>query len=156
MKSLTQNWPSVVSILLSVIILADFLIPGQLFIEPIQEVEQKKQPYYNAAQNSHYTYHIITNQNRIIVSTEFYKQISTGDQIVYSVSPIFNEINGYGKGSGHAADMSRHSMRYFSGLILPFMVIAVMIIGMRFKSKISILSFVFQALLVADFIYLIQ
>ena len=142
------------TILLSLIILFDFLIPGQAHNEEVQEIEQKRQQYYNAAQNSHCTYHIITQENRFIVSQEFAKQLAVGDEVTYSVSHIFREVNGYGKSDSD--QMGQHSMRIFSGLVIPLLAIVVMIIGIRFKEKMGIVRFVIQVLLIADLIYLIQ
>lgn len=74
-------------------ILLDFLLSGKVVSSEAVSVNKFKQQYYNAARNYHYSYEIVTNKNRFIVSKEFAKSIKKNQSIEYSISKLFKEIN---------------------------------------------------------------
>ena len=49
---------------LAIVVLLDFVIPGKEHIETVQLSKGKREQYYNAAQNRHYSYAVTTNARR--------------------------------------------------------------------------------------------
>jgi hypothetical protein len=63
-------------IFISFIIITDFIFPGNVVIDEIIEVKKTREQYYNAAQNHHYSYKIITSTDQFSVSEDFAKELS--------------------------------------------------------------------------------
>ncbi len=141
-----------ITVIVSLVMLIDFTLPGKVFIEEVIDVEKKRQQYYNAGGNYHYSYKVITSKHHFSVSEGFAKSVQNRE-IKYSVSLIFNEINRH---SLHSPENSTiYSFRIVSGLILPLIVIITIAIAYSYKKKISTLIFVLQIILLANFILLI-
>ena len=83
-----------VTVLVALIILADFVLPGKTFEQEVLEIEKTKQQYYNPAGGSHYSYGLVTARHYLSVSEEFAASI-TNEKILYRVSLIFKRINSY-------------------------------------------------------------
>ncbi len=149
-----NQWLYVLTIVASTIILADFLLPGKAVTSSIADIKKERQQYYNAARNFHYTYKIVTDEDSFTVSADFAKETAIGQEVTYSLSPLFKEVDGYAVLDTKASGL--HSFRLLSGLVFPLLCIVVMLLTLRRLNNMSILSFVFQVLLVADLIYLLK
>ena len=141
-----------ISVILALVILIDFTLPGKVFIEDVIKVESQREQYYNAGGNSHHSYKVITSQHQFSVSEYFAKSIKN-KKIKYSVSLIFKEINRHSLVSSKNSTI--YSFRIVSGLALPLIVIITILIAYKYKKEIGILMFVLQVLLLANFIILI-
>ncbi|PRY84323.1 hypothetical protein [Mongoliibacter ruber] len=139
----------------SLLILTDFLLPGIQFVKSEFEVKKELQQYFNAAGNSHFSYKVITDNHDFTISEGFAQEILDGQQTIqYRVSQIFQEVNGYGLADSKSTSM--HSLRIFSGLILPLFVIITLFISFRKARSLNTLVFVLQVLLIADLLFLIM
>ena len=138
---------------IAVIILMDFILPGEVVTDRIKFVNKKREQYTNAAKNFHYSYEIITNEDRFTVNEDFATIAKMDDEITYSKSRIFSEVNWYRL--VHSDDKSHSTMRILTGMIVPLLVIVVMLIAARIERDISTFAFVVQVLLIADLVYLI-
>ena len=136
----------------SLVILADFTLPGRVVTNDILEVEMQRQQSYNAARNYHYSYKVITNEHRFQVSEAFGSLQIVNEQIKYAVSPLFKKVNWYTLLSPE--NRSYHSLRLVSGLILPLVVLLSMFLKYRYNWKMGSLVFVLQILLIGDLIFL--
>ncbi|RMB57572.1 hypothetical protein EAX61_10645 [Dokdonia sinensis] len=140
--------------LLAVATLIDFDFDSGTFTEQIEGSDQKRQRYYNAGGNSHKTFKVYTNSFSIPVTKVFYKTIQEGDQVVVSKSLLFEEIN---KVENVRTTVSEtHSMRYFSGLAIPILMLIVAGLAFKFKNKYETLIFVVCVLTIANFIYILN
>ena len=139
-------------VLVALVIIIDFGLPGKVVNEAIIEVKRERQQYYNAAQNAHYSYKVITDTHQFFVEEDFATSIQAHEEIEYSVSRIFKEIN-WARilPSGSRAV---YSLRILSGLLLPLLAIVSILVAYRFKKNIDTLVFVLQALLIADLIFI--
>ena len=95
-----------------------------------------------------------TAQNYITVSPSFAATIKVGEPIYYKLSTLFNEINGYRLSEDQPFKV--HSMRWFTGLILPLLAMAILLISLRYPDKYGTFLFVVQCVLIADLIYLLN
>ncbi len=153
-KHLNLNqWLSILTIALAALIFIDFELPGKAVTGEIREIKKERQRYYNAAQNYHYTYKIVTADHSFTVSQDFAKEVAVGEKVEYAVSFLFHEVNRYASAQGEHSGI--HSFRWVSGLILPLLTVVIMLLSMKYPGRLSIVSFVFQVLLIADLIYLI-
>lgn len=143
----------VISILIALVIIADFALPGKVITDKIAKIQKSLEEYYNAGGNYHYSYKISTNKHEFSVTEEFAVLVKENEEIEYSVSQIFKKVNWYKQPSSD--DKSFYSLRIASGLILPLLVILSIFIAYRYKKKINTLLFVLQILLIADLIFLI-
>lgn len=150
--TLTQ-WFQVLSILAALMIIIDFIIPGKVYTDPILNIKKERQQYYNAARNSHSSYKVFTESENFNVTGSFAKQIKGVEKITYSISPLFNEVNYYSLIDSEKRNV--YSLRLVSGLALPLITILILLLALRYKKRVEILSFVFQVLIIADFIYLL-
>ncbi|MEM8765355.1 MAG: hypothetical protein AAGD88_16160, partial [Bacteroidota bacterium] len=103
--------------LAALIILIDFTWPGSTVNDTILDVQKRRQQYYNAARNHHYTYMVVTGQHQFLVTEGFAAAELKDKKIEYTVSPIFQEVNWYRL--LEAERKSYYSLRIASGLILP-------------------------------------
>jgi hypothetical protein len=153
-KKINQNKLLLYAITLftALIILIDFTLPGKIYTEEVESVEKKRQQYYNAARNYHYSYELVTSKHNFVVSEDFVKSVEN-KPVKYSVSLIFNEINKYGLES--SKENTTHSFRIASGLVLPLLVIFIITFAYKYNRKMNILIFVLQIVLLANFILLL-
>jgi len=137
----------------ALVILVDFIAPGTRINDTIISIKKERQQYYNAAQNYHYTYKVITRQHKFLVKEDFVALDLVNKEIQYSVSQIFKEVNWYRLLSSE--NKSFYSLRVASGLILPLLSIISFLLVYRYNKKINILVLILRILLVADLIFLI-
>ncbi len=141
-------------ILIALVIITDFVLPGKAFTDQVIKIQAERQQYYNAARNYHYSYKLTTGQHDFSVSKDFAKTVTEGDSVNYRLSRIFKEVNRYQLSD----DESIHtdSLRRYSGLILPLLVLLVMGLAYRHERKMSALIFVMQIFTLGDLIFLIM
>jgi len=142
-----------VIILIAVAIIADFALPGTVFFDNIIDVERNREQYYNAANNHHHSYKVITNLHEFSVEEDFASLDWEDQQIEYSISRVFKEVNWYKLHT--AQNKSFYSLRVASGLVLPLLTLLAMFLAPRIKKDIAIPVFILQVVLVADLIFLI-
>jgi hypothetical protein len=136
---------------LALIFILDFSLTGKEIVTEVDFINSERQNYYNAGGNSHISYTVNTKEVQFVVSKEFAKKIKQGDFVTIKESILFNEVNSY-----RFNDLSEtHSLRLFSGLILPLLVILIIIAQTKFHLKISALSLIFKIMLVGNLIYVI-
>lgn len=145
-------WLSGTFVIAALVIIADLFIPGKILIDEILDIKTERQQYYNAARNYHYSYKIITADHQFWVSEDFAESAQESQEIEYSVSRIFREVNWYRMLT--TENRAVYSLRIISGLIIPLMTIISIGIAYRFKKNIGILVFVLQILLMGNLIYL--
>ena len=141
-------------IFLALVIILDFIFPGSAYTDRVVKVKKELQQYYNAAGNYHYSHRLFTTNHHFSVSEEFAQRIQERQEILYNVSLIFKEVNGYGLATSESKSI--HSLRILSGLIVPLLAGIIMILGYTYESKVGILVFVTQALLLADLLFLMM
>lgn len=141
-----------VTLLVSLIILGDFILPGSIYTDEVIAIKKERQQYYNAAGNYHYSYKAVTSQHRFLVSEDFAKS-AQDKKIKYSVSLLFKEINRYGLLSSKESMV--HSLRIASGLILPLLIIGTILIAYKYKKRIGTLLFILQIILLGNLVLLI-
>lgn len=141
------------TLVIALVILMDFTLPGTLFTEYVTNIKKTRQNYYNAAGNYHYSYRVITPKHQFSVSRDFAKLVAD-KKVEYSVSLLFKKINSYRLQSSKKNEI--YSFRIASGLVLPLLVIFTIVIAYIYKRRISILLFVLQVLLLANLALLIR
>lgn len=139
--------------IIALIILIDFIAPGSVITSDIVRVKKELQQYYNAGGNQHYSYQIITPEHHFSVTKDFAQEIKNSQQITYTVSPIFNEVNRYGLTSSKNKTM--YSLRVISGFIIPFFALITILLAYKLKDKIDVLVFVINALLIGNLVFLL-
>jgi len=138
---------------LALIIVLDYFISGEVRTETIMQNMKNVEQHNNPSGNVHYSYKVYTKTNSFFVSEEFSNSIQRGEQVVYRISPLFKEINGYK--TVDATSFHTYSLRIWSGLLIPILAVMVLLIAYRYPEKLSILEFIAQALLLADTAYLL-
>jgi len=141
-----------ISLLIALIIIIDFTLPGKVYTEEIIDIKNEREKYYNAGGNSHSTYKVITSKHQFNVSEDF-AESAEKKKIKYSVSLIFKEINRYELFSSEKNEI--YSFRMVSGLVLPLLVILALLIAYKYEDRIRILLFVLQITLLGNLIMLI-
>lgn len=138
---------------LCLVVLLDFILPGRAFEETVREANQQREEYYNAAQGYHYSYSISTVHHTIDLPEDLYRSDLIGTTVNYRVSLIFREINQF-----QIVDQAKttNSLRYYSGLIVPLLVLLIGLFSLRYPKRLDILVFVTQVVLLGDLIYLLQ
>jgi len=144
----------VVTVFIALIILADLLIPGEIYHAKISNIKREQQQYYNAARNHHHSYLLITPEHAFHVSEEFARTVAANEPIDYSISRVFGKANWYK--AAVEGNKSTYSLRVVSGLGIPLLLLLAMGIAFGTKKKMETLVFVLQALLIADLVYLIM
>ena len=137
--------------ILALIFILDFSLPGKEITSKVSSIKTVRQNYYNAGGNSHLSYTLKTEDAQFIISKEFSKKIKQGDFITRKESILFNEVNSY-RFNGFSVT---YSLRLFSGLILPLLVILIITAQTKFYLKISALSLIFKIMLVGNLVYVI-
>ena len=140
-------------VLIALVILADFAVPGSKHEQDIVEVKRERQNYYNAGGNYHYSYKVMTDDRRILVSEEFAQTIGDDDRIEYTVSPVFKEVNWHRLDA--SGKKSYYSLRLASGLVLPILTIIAIVLFYRYNKGRAPIVFILQVLLFGDLIMLI-
>jgi len=138
--------------LVALVILVDFVSPGSIINDEIIHVQKERQQSYNAARNYHYSYKVITSEHEFLVTEDFAELELVHEQIEYSVSRIFKEVNWYRLLSSESK--SFYSLRIASGLVLPLLTIILIFVVFQYKKKIGTLVYILQILLIADLIFL--
>lgn len=139
-------------ILIAFLIIGDFILPGAEYNDEIMSIQKERQDYFNAARNYHYSTEVVTTQHRFSVSEEFGLTAKEKDEIEYSVSQLFNEVNWYRSTSSQSK--SFYSLRMMSGLIIPLSLLISLFVVYRLKKNLSTLVFVLKLLILADLIFL--
>lgn len=75
--------------LVSLLILTDFLLPGEGITDTVNKVKKEHQDYNNPARNSHFSYRVFTSTRDFSVSKEIASAVNENQKIEYSVSRIF-------------------------------------------------------------------
>jgi len=140
--------------LLSIFILFDFLLPGKITVEEIIDIPRNEENYYNAGQNYHYSFSVITKGYNFSITENFARKINRNEKIEFEISTIFNEINKYRLNNNDSFEV--YPTRIISGLILPSLLIIVLTLAYKYKSKISTLVFVIKVVQIANFIFLLN
>lgn len=140
-------------ILLALVIVLDFSLPGITYTDKVIDIKKELQQYYNAGGNYHYSYRVFTGKHNFSVSEGFAQTVQRKQKIQYQVSLLFKEVNSYRLTTSERK--STYLLRILSGLVVPLLAIVVLALGHKHGSKMSILIFVIQVLLVADLIFLI-
>ena len=146
--------PTFILLFISIIVILDLIIPGQQHLEEIKGIQKEKEQYYNAAQNFHFSYSVLTEKNAFSVSKKFALNAKPNDQIEYQTSLIFNEVNGFKLINQKETSFS--TIRILSGFIVPFIFIISSLTQWFFKKKYEILNFVLQIITIGNLIYLMQ
>ncbi|TCI90023.1 hypothetical protein [Tenacibaculum sp. M341] len=137
-------------IIIALVILFDFLVPGKTYHEEIVGISQQKQQYYNAARNSHNTYKVSTENRNFHVSKQFALKAKKSDQIIYKTSKLFNEVNNYKLTELNYKET--YSLRFLTGLIIPIISLIALYF---FKDRNHTVKYICQLFLIADFIFLV-
>lgn len=143
----------VICIVISVIIIADFLIPGKSISREVVHVSKDTQQHYNASGNQYFTYRVYTEEHDFYISADSYSAVEKGQIIEYRVSYIFGEVNSYQVAEKESSNV--YSLRGATGLLFPVLVLLMMSLAFKLDDKMGILIFVVQVLLLADVIYLL-
>ena len=137
--------------ILAVVFIVDFLLPAKDITTEVIAIKPVRQHYYNAGGNSHLTYTLKTKESQFIISKEFAKKIKQADSVTIKESILFNEVNS----CTFNGFSETYSLRLFSGLILPLLVILIIIAQTKFHLKISALSLIFKIMLVGNLVYVL-
>ena len=88
---------------------------------------------------------------RQVTLKEFRNKITQGDTILIKKSKIFNEVNSYTFNNFSET----YSLRLFSGLILPLIVILIITLLKKFKQENNALSLVSKIMIIGNLIYVL-
>lgn len=141
-----------ISILISLLIITDYVLPGTEFVDTVVAIKKERQQYYNAAGNSHFSYKLVTNKHDFLVSESFARTIKEHQEIRYTTSKLFSKVNSY---SSFTSKSTLHSLRLFSGLIFPLIAVFIMGIAYRFNKKWDILIFVTFVALIVNLVFIV-
>ncbi|WP_026464255.1 hypothetical protein [Adhaeribacter aquaticus] len=144
----------VISGLLAIAMLIDFIIKGEISVEKIQTINQRKESYHNPAGYYHISWNIQTENHDFNISESFGLQAKQGQEIQVKISPIFKEINSVKNLETGKEEV--YSLRIFSGLLLPVVVLITLAIGFKLKEKASTIVFVIEVIIFANLIYLLN
>ena len=150
--SLTNRILYGITVLISLVVLMDFALPGTRYSEDVVSVSRNKEKYYNAGGNSHNTYQVVTPTRQFSVSKDVATTLE-GNQIDYALSLLFKEVNEYKLATSEKSHL--YSFRVVSGLVLPLLVLLALGISYGFKKDLSILVFVLQVLTVGNLVMLL-
>lgn len=145
-----KKWLIYVFMLINIALVLDFLIPGQEINSKILFKEKKEQRYFNAGQNSHYSFALHTAKHIIDIDEVSFDAVAVGDSILFTSSMLFQETNSYG-----LADKARqtNSLRSFSGLYLPLLALVTLCLGLYLRKRVDILVFVVQIMTLLNLVY---
>ncbi|WP_299222801.1 hypothetical protein [uncultured Aquimarina sp.] len=148
----TEKIITIICILFAIIILLDFSFPGTAYDEKVTKVSKKRQTYYNAGGNSHKSYKLSTENREFDISKEFADNIKKDDIVKTKVSFIFTEVNSYE--NPITKKKQTYSLRMFTGLILPILLIIILGLGYKFKERMEWPVLILEIMIVVDFIYM--
>jgi hypothetical protein len=103
------------------LLIIDFSIPTTPSTDTVLNVKTTQQNYYNAGNNMHFSYSIVTEKGSFSVSESFTDLLQTGESIKIYRSIILNEVN--------ALEITRngfkeiYSLRWFTGMVIPLIVL---------------------------------
>ncbi|WP_051583891.1 hypothetical protein [Dokdonia sp. PRO95] len=150
--SLTNRILYGITVLISLVVLMDFALPGTRYSEDVVSVSRNKEKYYNAGGNSHNTYRVVTPTRQFSVSKDVATTLE-GNRIDYALSLLFKEVNEYKLATSEKSHL--YSFRVVSGLVLPLLVLLAIGISYGFKKDLSTLLFVFQVLTAGNLVMLL-
>lgn len=136
---------------IAILLIVDFSLPGKEIVTKVNAIEVNRQSYYNAGGNSHLTYTVTTEESQFTATKEFVKQLNVGNLISVKKSIFLNEVNSY----SFNGFSETYYLRIFSGLILPFLVMVILLVQTKFNLKISALALIFKILLIGNLAYII-
>jgi len=140
-------------ILISGVIIIDFLFPGEMVNDTVVKVERIRQSHHNASGNSHFSFTLVGEHYKFDITEDFANTIDANDEIRYSISPLFKEVNRFKKvKSNHA---SYFPLRVISGFILPLLILLLFATERIWNWGLKNLQMVLAILLVVDLVYLI-
>lgn len=140
-------------ILISGVIIIDFLFPGEMVNDTVVKVERIRQSHHNASGNSHFSFTLVGEHHKFDITEDFANAIDANDEIRYSISPLFKEVNRFKKvKSNHA---SYFPLRVISGFILPLLILLLFAGERIWNWGLKNLQMVLAILLVVDLVYLI-
>ena len=137
----------------ALVIILDLILPRSVVNDEVKSIAIERQQYFNAANNSHYSYKVITGEHQFSVDEEFARSVRAKDQIVYSISRIFKEVNWYKLPSSE--NRETYSLRIMTAIGVPLLMLISILVSYRIKKDISILVFVLQVIMIVDLIYLL-
>lgn len=153
MSNSTNNFRRISNIVLLVaalLVLLDFAIPGKVMIAEVIDLKKSRQNYYNAAQNYHYSYRVITADYAFPVSEEFAdSRESTAGDVEFSVSPLFKQVDWY-NWVGHSSGPYTYSLRLISALFFPLAVFALVFASYRFNKQWNFVFLILRILTIAN------
>lgn len=141
-------------VLAALVMMLDLFVTGSVINDEVKSIATERQQYYNAANNHHYSYKVITGEHQFSVNEEFARSVRAKDQIVYSISRIFKEVNWYKLPSSETHET--YSLRIMTAIGVPLLMLISILVSYRIKKDISILVFVLQVIMIVDLIYLLM
>lgn len=148
-----SNLLNSILVLIALVIIVDFVLPGTAYSLPVQNKKAQHQSYYNAGGNSHTSYSVHTEEHSFVVSESFNRKVDEQAIIDYTVSPIFKEVNRYQ--IKDSDDSEIYSLRWFTGLLLPLFALGLFAYNIRFKTQNIAVTSITNILLIGDLIYLL-
>jgi len=141
---------NIVLLVAALVVLLDFAIPGKVIAAEVVEIKKSRQNYYNAAQNYHYSYRVITADYEFPVNEEFANaQDHTEGVVEFSVSPLFKQVDSY-KWVEQSAGPYTYSLRLISALVFPLVVFALVFASYRFNKQWNFVFLVLRILTIAN------
>lgn len=139
--------------LLAIVMILDFSISGKTYEEEVITVNKNKEKYYNAAQNSHYSYTVKTAMHSFSVSENFASQLNENQKLNIKTSLLFDKVNtaeiiATGK-------TETYSLRLLSGLVFPLIALIILALGYIQPNKRGVLLYVTKVLLIANLVFLL-
>lgn len=142
-----------IAVIISLLIIIDFALPGKVFFDEVVAVKKEYQSYYNASGSSHFSYKLVTKNHDFSVSENFGETVQKNQKIKYTISPLFNEVNTYSL--FRSKTKNYYSLRIFSGLACPLLILTIMCVAYKFNKKWSILIGVSQIVLLANLVFVV-
>lgn len=140
--------------LLALIMIVDYSFWGKVIAEDAVAIKLSKERYFNAAQNFHYSFKLRTENHIFPVTENFASLTGEGQELHIEVSPFFYEVNWYENPEIGIKEV--YSLRLFSGLTGPLIMLFVLALGFKWEEKISTLVFVIEAVAIANLIFLLN
>lgn len=139
--------------IIALVIIIDYTFNSSTSTEKVLAKERQVENKYSFTGNQYYARYLATATQKISVSKELNNTVERGDMITFTTSLWFNEINRVTVPSLGVTEV--YSFRTMFGLLVPLLVLILLGIGCRLKSKVSTLVFVSEVVLLADVIFLI-
>ena len=140
-------------ILISGVIIIDFLFPGEMVNDTVVRVERIRQSHHNASGNSHFSFTLVGEHHKFDITEDFANAIDENDEIRYSISPLFKEVNRFKKVK--SSQTSYFPLRVISGFVLPLFILLLLVGERIWFWGLTNLQMVLAILLVVDLVYLI-